>query len=129
MKKVLFILLLSFAGPAFSQHGDFGIITYKMKVHGQPEVTGKLFFNDSASSYIFNKIGYDSIQRGRSSEMLRDKSGNMTISVMGPSATKAGTIIYRDYKKHRLLIPLQSTLYPFDDLSATGKQRNTHLPS
>lgn len=115
MKYFLFFIffLLIFCNVIFSQESFFGEIKYDIKTYANKEemVTAKLFFTDSSSLFIYNKIGYDSVQKGKSIHSSFEPSKGITMYSSDVSET--GEMIFRDLKKQHLI--LKETVSFLDD--------------
>src|SRR5690625_118583 len=102
---VIFLFFL-FYHSAFSQENLFGEINYDIKTYADQKemVTAKLFFNDSSSLFIYNKIGYDSIQKDKSMNTSLERSNIKGINMYSSGISKTGNMVFRDLKKHHLIL-------------------------
>lgn len=125
MKKILVLYIILFCTNfVFPQDKNTGTVIYNMKWYkGQSDlITAKLFFNDTASLYIYNKVGYDSIQEGQSITTDYGKQNQIDgIYIEGSEITKTGTHIYRNYNQKKLLLFENSMSSPFIEPPHTTK--------
>lgn len=92
---------------AFSQVKTSGKIIYEIKTHANQKelITAKLFFSDSSSLFVYNKIGYDSIQPGKSIHTSSNAAKNINgISMFSSGISESGNMIYRNFNKNQILL-------------------------
>lgn len=120
MNKISLLLIsLFFSSIISAQNLDSGIIVYQIKIRVNQEhvKTAKLFFNDSVSLFIYNKIGYDSLQKESSLKTISNKKGSIgEVYIHSSGISEIGYQVYRNYKQKEILIKPSYHILPSDQL-------------
>lgn len=97
------LILLAFVALfSCSLYPQNGKITYSFKtlytLGGQKSQTAVLYFNETESLFVYNKIGMDSVQRGTSITTSTENHAVGGIAVNVSHIDEEGTQVYRNFK-------------------------------
>lgn len=116
-RGVFCLVFMFFACNLFSQVNQVrepGIVYYKMNYYSE-QINSELHFNNSKSLFIYNKIGMDSLQRGKSMQMSQKNEKIVGVSAYVPPIDEIGNLTYRNFSDKELILRFPHDSYVVQD--------------